>query len=282
MINLGVRAHDFGKSNPQELAKKIKGYGFTSIQLALHKALPDFDNFGPRLSPGFGNYIRDIFGKLNINISILGCYINPIHPDKEIREKSLQRFEEHLRFARDFGCPVVATETGSCNPDCSYSPETEKEEAFLQLADVVKRLTYTAERYGVMVGIEGVNPSNTINTHERMVRLLDMVSSPNVQVVYDPANFIPADQAERHEENIKDAFELFGRNIICIHAKDFSVHNGQKNTGLPSGKGQMNYPYLFRLLKKYSPGIHVLLENNTPETMSETVAFIRKIDKETD
>ena len=270
MINLGVRAHDLGKSNPEELAKKVQAHGFSSIQLALHKALHGFDNFGPRLSPGLGNYIRDIFWKHNINISILGCYINPIHPEKEIRENSIQRFEEHLRFARDFGCSTVATETGYC--------ATEKEEDFLQLVDVVKRLCYTAERYGAIVGIEGVSPNSTIHTHERMVRLIDTVNSPNVQVVYDPANFIPVDLAEKHEENIKEAFELFGHRIICIHAKDFSVSNGQKNTTLPSGKGLMNYHFFFELLKKHTPGIHVLLENNTPGTISETLDFIRKID----
>jgi sugar phosphate isomerase/epimerase len=278
-MNIGVRAHDFKKQPPEGLADDIREFGFTGIQLALGKALSNFDMGTQGLSPGYGNYIRNVFRKRNIDISILGCYINPIHPDRKIREISLRRFEEHLRFARDFGCAIVATETGSVNPDCSYSPETEKESALLDLISVVKRLADTAERYGAIVGIEGVAHRHTVNTHERMVKLLEMVDSPNVQVVYDPVNFFPFDRLGDHEKHIEEAFELFGDRIVAIHAKDFAIVDGKKDGNLPSGRGEMNYEFFFKLLEEKKPGIHILLENNTPETMKKTVDFVRSVER---
>jgi sugar phosphate isomerase/epimerase len=279
MINIGVRAHDFGKHLPEEIAEKVYSNGFSCIQLAMAKAFSNFDKLHHKLTPGYANRIRRIFNHRQIDIAVLGCYINPIHPDRMIREESLLRFEEHLRVARDFGCAIVATETGSRNPDCSYNPLTETEEAFLEFVSVIKRLSKTAENFGTIIGIEGVAHQHTINTHERMVRFLELVDSSNVQVVYDPVNFIPYDRCHDHEEHIKEAFELFGDRIVAIHAKDFDVADGKKRADLPSGKGKLNYPFFFELLEKKKPGIHVLLENNTPETMEASVNFVKSIGK---
>src|SRR4030042_2601376 len=139
-MNLGVRAHDFGKNDVEVLAKKISEKGFKSIQLALNKAIAGIDNLDGILSPGLAAYIRDTFNKNNINIAVLGCYINPIHPDREERKKSINRFKEHIRYARDFGCSIIGTETGSINADCSYNPDTYTKDVFNNFINVIVKL----------------------------------------------------------------------------------------------------------------------------------------------
>ena len=275
MINIGLRAHDYGQGTPEEIAKIIGQYDVTSVQLALAKSFPFIKEQAGQLSPGFANHVRDVFAAQGINIAVLGCYINPIHPDPELKEQSLQRFEEHLRFARDFGCAIVGTETGSRNADCTYHPDSQSEEAFLELVDSVKRLACTAEKYGCIVGIEGVAHHHTVHTIEKMQRLLDLVDSPNVQIIYDPVNFFPIDQCHRQEELMDEAFALFADKIVAIHCKDFINVDGLKAGDMPSGTGEMNHAHLFKYLRQHKPYVHTILENTNPNNIAQVLAFIR-------
>lgn len=270
MINIGVRAHDFGSLPIDLLSGKAAGFGFTSIQLALNKALPGFEKNLGKLSPGLGNYIRDNLRQKGINVSVLGCYINPVHPDQQLREDALNRFSEHIHFCRDFGCSIVGTETGT-------TERFQSEETFQQFITSLKPLVSAAERAGVIVGIEGVADKDTIHSHERMLRVLELIPSSNLGVIYDPVNFLPNERLSESDALMEEAFELFSHRMVAVHAKDYQIIEGKKDGTLPSGKGLLNYPLLFDLIKNYKPWIHVLLENNTPETMTETVNFINKI-----
>ena len=129
-LTLGARAHDFGKLPVDQLAEKIAAKGLTSVQLALAKAIDGIVSDTGGLSPGLATHVRDAFQRHGVRIAVLGCYVNLVHPDFAERSKLLARFKEHLRFARDFGCSVVATETASLNADWSPHPDNGGEAAF--------------------------------------------------------------------------------------------------------------------------------------------------------
>lgn len=270
-LNIGVRAHDYGYGTPVEIAQRIGQHSIRCVQLAPAKSFPFISGEPGQLSPGFANHVRDAFASCDINIAVLGCYINPIHPDPNLREVSLQRFEEHLLFARDFGCSIVGTETGSHNADCTYHPQNQSQQAFDELVISVRRLANVAERQGVMVGIEGVAHHHVINTYQRMQQLLDSVGSPNVKVIYDPVNFFPSQPSCSQHELIDQAFAAFGEHIVAVHCKDFVNADGVRVTDLPSGSGEMDHAYLFRLLAQYKPFVHVILESTTPENIGEVL-----------
>lgn len=277
MLNLGVRAHDFGQGSPAEIAARLGKYGIRNVQLALAKTFPVINENPGQLTPGFGNHVRDQFAAQGINIAVLGCYINPLHPDPRARELSLQRFEEHLRFARDFGCAIVGTETGSRNADCTYHPASREEDAFQELVRSVRRLAKTAETYGSIVGIEGVAHHHTVDTCDKMARLLELVNSDNVQVIYDPVNFFPLDQCHRQQELMDEAFDRFGDRIVAIHCKDFIINSdGLKEGDLPSGEGLFDQVYLLQLLRKYKPGIDIILESTHTDNIERVLAYIRQ------
>ncbi|GAA3329134.1 hypothetical protein GCM10020331_075940 [Ectobacillus funiculus] len=90
--------------------------------------------------------IGTAFRNHNIQIAVLGCYINMIHPDQDERRKALERFKEHIRYARDFGCSIVGTETGNVNADIVYTVENFKEEPFQQVVSSVRELVNEAEK----------------------------------------------------------------------------------------------------------------------------------------
>ncbi len=276
-MNLGVRAHDFGKNDVNVLANKVSEKGFNCIQLALNKAIAGIDNLDGILNPGLATYIRDTLNKNNIKIAVLGCYINPIHPDKNERKMVINRFKEHIRYARDFGCSVIGTETGSIDPDCSYNPGTYSKDVFNDFINVIAELVEEAEKFGVFVGIEPVADKHTINTPGRTKELLDIVKSNNLQVIFDPVNLISELEWNKQNDIVKKSFDLFGDKISIIHVKDFIIENGIKNGNLPAGKGIFNLELLFKLCKKRKPYISLLLENNNNESFDECIHYVKNI-----
>lgn len=272
---IGVRAHDFGKSGVEDLAVKISAKGFTSIQLALSKAIEGIDTGFNRLSPGLAHYIGNTFARSNIQIAVLGCYINPIHPEPQSRRNSLGRFKEHLRYARDFGCSIVGTETGSLNPDCSFHPGNDSPETFQQITQSIAELVAEAENFGVMVGVEAVT-SHTISNTVKMRALIDSIQSNNLQVIFDPVNLLDPTNYQDQDGIIQSAFDLFGERIVLLHAKDFIIENGQKKMVLP-GKGLLHYDSLLKLLKTYKPYVNITLEDNRPETMAQSAEYLKTV-----
>ncbi|TCT15462.1 sugar phosphate isomerase/epimerase [Natranaerovirga pectinivora] len=275
MINIGMRPHDLGKQSVESLANKIGEKGFNCIQLALKKAVADFDYNNGMMSPGMAQSIKETFYKKGIRIAVLGCYVNVTHPDDIERGKLIDRFKEHIRFVRDFGCSIVGTETGSLNGDYSYNDNNGGEEAFERFMDTLKILNAEAEKFGVIVAIEIVK-KHIINTPQRMKRVLDTINSNNVQVIFDAVNLLDAENYQEQDELIKESFELFGDRIIIIHAKDFVIENNDIKV-VPPGQGLLNYALLMKLVKERKPYIDVLIENCKEEYMVSSKKFIEDL-----
>jgi L-ribulose-5-phosphate 3-epimerase len=274
-MNLGVRAHDFGKLPVEVLAEKISEKGFTSIQLALAKAVEGVDVSLGKLSPGMAYKIGNTFSKKNIQIAVLGCYINPIHPDKDERRKGLERFKEHIRYARDFGCSIVGTETGTLSLDTSFNPENHNEIGLKAIIESVSELVEEAEKFGVIVGIEA-GSKNPIHSSEKMKYLLDTVRSNNLQVIFDPLNLMTMENYKHQEAVFKEAISLYGDRIAIMHAKDLKIEDRKVNT-TPVGTGLLDYECLFRLIKYKKPFINILMEDTKEPFMDGGKNYLRHI-----
>jgi L-ribulose-5-phosphate 3-epimerase len=280
MIRIGIRAHDFGKLPAEQLAAHIAAQGLCCAQLAVNKAIADLD-LTPgcgELTPGLAWHIGQAFARHHVQIAVLGCYINLSHPDADTRAPLMASFKEHLRYARDFGCGIVATETGSLNPDWSFHPDNHGEDAFRQLVPRVAELVAEAQRFGVVVGIEAV-ASHVLHSPQRVRRLLDDVASNNLQVVFDPVNLLSPENYRGQDRIMQESFDLFGDRIAIIHAKDFIVESPtrlrQTRTG-GGGGGELHYPLLLSWLAKHKPGISILLEESSESTAAECMAYIHK------
>jgi len=271
-MKIGVRCHDVIHSNLDELAQKVQEKNLTGVQFALTKVKIGFKPTKGCITPGMAKHIRDIFSKHNVNISILGCYINLAHPEDRELNELLDSFKEYIRFARDFGCSIIGTETGALNKEYVYGPENNTEEAFQRTLNSIKILVEEAEKFGVIVGIEGV-AKHVINTPERMKRVLDNIKSNNLQVIFDPVNLINEENYEKQDEIVKKSFELFGDRIVAIHAKDY-VYEDSEIKLASIGKGQFNYPLLLSLLKERKPYIDVLLENSTKDDIDYSINYL--------
>jgi len=274
-IRIGVRAHDFGCLPAGELAAKIAAKQLVCAQLAPGKAIAGLNMKPGVLNPGLAFDIGRPFREHGVQIAVLGCYVNPIHPDPTTRKSLLGLFKEHLRYARDFGSGLVALETGSVNADYSPHPENHGEAAFQQSLASIAELVAEAERFGVIVGIEAV-ASHVVSTPQKMRRMLDSVASNNLQVVFDPVNLLSPDNYHEQERIIGESLELFGDRIAVIHAKDFVVENGQFRS-VPAGLGKLRHDLVMKFAVAQKPGISILLEETNEQAAQESRQFLRQV-----
>jgi L-ribulose-5-phosphate 3-epimerase len=271
-VRIGVRAHDFGCLPASELAAKIAAKEMACTQLAIGKAIAGLNLRPGLLSPGLAYSIGRPFQEHGVQIAVLGCYINPIHPDPATRKSLLGLFKEHLRYARDFGNGLVALETGSINADYMPHPENQSEAVFQQSLASIAELVEEAERFGVIVGVEPV-ASHPVSTPQKMRRLLDTIASNNLQVVFDPVNLLSPENYQEQERVLNDALQLFGDRIAIIHAKDFVIERGQLKF-VCSGLGALRYDLVMKLAVQEKPGISILLEDTNEQTAVEAKQFL--------
>ena len=252
-IQFGMRGHDIGNTFDEMLENAVKN-GVPNLQFALAKTVSDvkFDEVG--YDKDVSKMIADKLSENNLTVSVLGCYINPIDRNEASLETQLTRFENFIKYAKDFNAHVIATETGAL----ATTEETRSEENYQYLLKNVKRLVSVAEKEGVMMAIEPVR-IYTIYSPQTMRRLLDDVNSDNLKVVFDLSNLIYADNTDEQYKLIDDAFDLFGDKIYAIHLKDYTVVDGVKKFAV-AGNGMYDIKYLFDKISKLPAMPHIIFD----------------------
>ena len=125
------------------------------------------------------------------------------------------------------------------------------------------------EEEGIRLGIEnGRIPAKEFKA------ALDEIGSKNVGVVLDMVNSLAV------PEGWKLVTEVLAPYTMCLHFKDFTIRRewhmmGFICEGTPSGRGQLDTPWLLETLKASPYDFNVIIELWPPEqpTMAETVAL---------
>ena len=91
-LNIGLRGHDVDAEDLPELSEKLKEYGISNVQLVLKKTCKGFKE--GMFSPSYAKRIGEIFSENDIEISVLGCYINPSNTNKAVLEKDMAYFKD--------------------------------------------------------------------------------------------------------------------------------------------------------------------------------------------
>jgi len=269
-LAFGVRAHDFGKLPLPELAARIAASGATYVQLAFAKALSD-PVLGPgSLRAGLGGQVRREFASRGLDIAVLGCYFNMGHPDPAERSSGAGFFREHLEAAADFGCRIVATETGSLRADYGKDPENGGERAFAVFMRTLEPLVEEAERAGAFVCIEPV-AGHIVNSPGRAARVFAEMGSRSLKAVFDPVNLLTPENLPGQRGILEECIELWGDRIMVLHAKDCVPEGGDMKV-VPPGEGVLDYPFLAKLLAARKPIAHVIIENCAPSALARSVS----------
>lgn len=275
MINFGARGHDVTWADtPELLARGLAGYGVHNVQLALPKSFPSLASGAAQINPGMGMHVSRVLSDSGVDIAVMGCYINMTHPDPFAREAALSRFEAYLANARFFGAPVVASETGSVDPDPGrYTEENFTEGMYQEALASIRRLVAAGERFGTIVGVEpGAN--HPIHDIETTVRLLNDVDSPYLGIVFDPTAYTtPSGLTCDGSDQVtftKHAFEAFGEHVVAVHIDDFTV-DGSGIHRCNVDEGTMDVAGVLRIVNRARPWVPVILEQTTDEAIARTV-----------
>jgi L-ribulose-5-phosphate 3-epimerase len=270
-MQIGILAHLLGQLPYDQLAAKVSAHGIRHVQMALWKAISGYDFTKPGcLSPGLAQSIGEAFDKQGVTISVLGCYLHLFDRDEEQRSLNKLRFKELLQNARDFGCTIVAAETGGPWQGV-YS-----DEEWSVLKSTVEELAEEAEKHGVYVGLEAAG-GHLIDTSSLLKRMLDEVPSSRIGVVIDPGNLLTAANFARQDEVIEEAFQLLGNRIVAGHAKDrYMSADGQLLVGA-AGTGKMNYQLYAQLIEQYCPNIPIIMEEATGEQILASKTFLEDL-----
>lgn len=273
-MRIGVRGHDMERVPFEELVSNINKKGFKCTQLALSKAIYEFNTGVEAMTPGMALYVKQVFAENKVDVAVLGCYLNLGNPNEEQLRKTIDIYKAHIRFASLLGCGVVGTETGAVNEQYKYEPANHTEEALQIFIKNFREVVEYAEKMGVIVCIEPVC-GHIVCDIKRARKVLDAINSPNLQIIFDPVNVIDINNYEKQDEILTEAFTLLKDDIAVIHAKDFIVEDGKVKSVI-SGRGMLNYDLLMGLIKKHKPFIHVLLENTSPDNVFEAKEFVEK------
>lgn len=270
-MKIGVRAHDFGRHTPEKLSSLIHNAGFEAVQLAPTKAIEGVHQW-EEITPAILTEIQNSFFKNQVEIPILGCYIEPSLPDKESRMQQVRHFITALTYAKELGVPFVGTETTRLNP---YTEAHLRAERYQYLKDSVLRMVEQAERQNVTVAIEPV-ADHTLHSAELTRQLLDEVSSNHLKVIIDPVNLILEDTVAQQTDIYNAFLRLLGNEIAVAHIKDIVFEAGEK-IWRNIGKGCIDLDTVFLWLKENQPQIAVLREHVQPESSAIDITALKQL-----
>ena len=271
-MKIGVRAHDYGRHGVAEYATLLKQEGYEAIQLAIPKAFTGIESYAD-ITESLCEEIREQFEKQQIEIAVLGCYMDLGNPNEEIRAQAVQTFKQCLHWSQIIGARVVGSETAY-----PHLNKLEKKAWFSPMMDSLKELRDEAEKCNVWMAIEpvGWHPLEDAETARDILQELD---SNHVKIIFDPANVLERPGEICQPEYWKRCFALLGDYIESIHLKDFTVDEQGAYVPKLLGEGCMDYGVLMEWLKTRLD-MPVLREEMNPLTAAKDLAFMREMKRQ--
>ena len=283
MLQLGIRLHDVngngtGEEKTMEArAEKARLEGFSCVHLAYQKVISGVSFDAAALNEGLACYTKGVFRKNELDIAVLGCYLNLAHPDESELKKIKSRYFGHLRVASILGCSVVGTETGAPNAQYKLDANTHSKQALDTFIRNLAEVVECAEHWGVSMAIEPVW-NHIVYNADRAVEVLKAIQSPNLRIILDPVNLLCMENADDREAIIKDAFDKLCDDIAVVHLKDFVRRDGRL-VSVAAGTGEMNYENILRFVKERKPFIQATLENTSNDNAVQAREFIQRVYK---
>ncbi|MCD8336992.1 MAG: sugar phosphate isomerase/epimerase [Lachnospiraceae bacterium] len=274
-MQIGIRLHDVKQAPLSERLATAREQGFSCAHLALAKVISENPVDDGALTPGYAMYLRKLFAEHDLDIAVLGCYLNLANPNAVSLAKTTRRYLTNIRFASLLGAGVVGTETGAPNEEYRFEEACHTEEALDIFIKNVRPVVEYAEKMGVILAIEPVYRHIVCNP-KRARKVLDAINSPNLQIIFDPVNLLDISNYRNSDEIFAEAIDLLGEDIAVMHLKDYRVE-GDQLISTAAGTGEMDYSRIIRFIKERKPYIHATLEDTVPENAVQARMHIQKL-----
>ncbi|WP_062050036.1 sugar phosphate isomerase/epimerase [Bacillus sp. JCM 19034] len=269
-MTVGALAHLFGTHSYKEMARTLGDYEVNHVQLAIWKAFNDYDFTNPGiLNPGLVRNIKKEFDRNGVDISIIACYLHLFDEDELNHQVFLQRYKELIRYASQFGAPMIATEVGRPRPNGVFEKDWDK--LYHSLLELIEE----AKAWGVIVGLEAAH-GHLIGSASTLKQMLDELNSSQVGVVLDPGNLLTQENYLEQDEVIEEAFQLLGDRIVACHAKDRFIDDSGVLKETSPGLGLLNYDLFLKRLHQYKPECPIIIEHTKPSDMKRVIQYIEQ------
>ena len=274
-MRLGIRLHDTQSLPLPERLEVVNKQGFSCVHLALSKVIKENSVAPEALTPGYAMYLKRLFDSQQLDIAVLGCYLNLANPNPDKLKEIVEKYKAHIRFASILGCGVVGTETGAPNEEYKYEPACHSEEALELFIKNLRPIVEYAEKMGVIFAIEPVWKHIVCNP-KRARRVLDEINSPNLQIILDPVNLLDISNYKDQVAIVEEAIDVLGKDVAVVHIKDYVVKDGKLDS-VAAGTGMMDYSAIMKFIKDRKPYIHTTLENTVPDNAVQAKEHIWKL-----
>ena len=271
MTSFGVFARSFPVGTPDDVAEAIAAAGFDSTQLNLSAiGRPTLDEV---LDDHTAQEIRDSFSRMNVRIWGVSGTFNAAHPEPGVRADGIRACRAVIRRAPMLGADTVTLCTGTRDADNMWRahPDNTNADAWDDLVETLAALIPVAEASGVRLGIEP-EPGNVVSDAAEAHRLLHdtFPDTTSLTIVLDPANLLSVATLHDQERILREAFELLGDRVGCVHAKDV-VASGYS----APGAGGLDYDLVMRLHAGLPHDVPIIAQDLTADDADRVCRFLR-------
>jgi sugar phosphate isomerase/epimerase len=291
MISVGI-FNGYFPYTLEESIKRIKAFGFTSVQLDL--SFKGMDLSANTLTKEKCHLIRDSFRDANLPIVAVSGYTNLVHPNPVKREQNINELKTLLKFARDLGTPYVVSETGTFNEesDWVYHEKNGTDEGYQTICGVISDVVKFAYNHGSVFLIENY-VNNIIGTVDQVLRLFGDIRHNSLGLLMDPTNYFSDVNIDDVDGELNRIFNALGDKIKIAHAKDCKraedlsekhaaidadeshTFRGAGSVEHPApGLGIMNYNLYLKRLSALHPNIPLIIEHLEEPDIPRAKKFI--------
>jgi sugar phosphate isomerase/epimerase len=194
---------------------------------------------------------------LSSHAAFIDLYINS--PDPAIKKVSQERAIRNMEIAKRLGARYVVFHTNSL-------PQIRKKayhENWVNThAEFWKKIT---KKYKITVLLENMWDENP----DMIASVVEKVGSKYLKVCFDTGHCNVFSKVP-----MESWFRKLGKNIVYIHIND---NNGNEDSELPPGAGNIDWKKFDRYVKKYCSRPHVVLEVKDLNHIQKSVDYLKKI-----
>jgi L-ribulose-5-phosphate 3-epimerase len=208
------RFRDDSKISVEQCIDEAARMGFDAVEI-LHRQMDREDR----------DYLQQLKRRAFVNgMSLCGFSTHQgfVSPSAEERKKNIEHTKHCIELAYEMGIPTMRVNTGRWGTSSSFDelmankgvePRLEgysDDDGFKWVIDSFEEILPTAERCGVVLGLE--NHWGLGRTAEGVLRIVDAIDSPWLQVTLDTGNFF---------EHLYEQLEQLAPKTVYVQAKTY-------------------------------------------------------------
>jgi sugar phosphate isomerase/epimerase len=175
----------------------------TCIDEAAQMGFDGVDILHIQMEKESNEYLQNLKRRALINgldLCCLSTHQSFLSPDKVKRQKNIDHTVHCINLAYNMGIPVIRINTGRWGTSKNFDelmknrgiepalPGYSDEHGFEWVVDSIEKCLPTAEKYGVILGLE--NHWGLSRTPEGLLRIVNAIDSPWLRVLLDTGNFL--------------------------------------------------------------------------------------------